>query len=142
MKRLNKIGAVIGTLDYVEAMTDVTGFGLLGHLSEMCEASNLSAVVNFEKVPLLNKEAIDFYLNEKCIPGGTNRNFDSYGHKIGHLTPYQKAILCDPQTSGGLLVAVKAENAAKFQNILRGYDFDLEEIGYFVEKEGVLINVI
>ncbi len=142
MKRLNKIGAVIGTMDFVEAMTDVTGFGLLGHLSEMCEASNLSAVVNFEKVPLLNKEAIDFYLNEKCIPGGTNRNFDSYGHKIGHLTPYQKAILCDPQTSGGLLVAVKVEKAAEFQNILRGYDFELEEIGYFVEKEGVLINVI
>jgi selenide, water dikinase len=141
MKRLNKIGAVIGTLDYVEAMTDVTGFGLLGHLSEMCEASNLSAVVDFEKVPLLNKEAMGFYLNEKCIPGGTNRNFDSYGHKISILTPYQKAILCDPQTSGGLLVAVKVEKALEFQNILRGYDFDLEEIGYFTEKKKNLIEI-
>lgn len=141
MKRLNKIGAVIGTLDYVEAMTDVTGFGLLGHLSEMCEASNLSAVVNIEKVPLLNKEAINYYLNEKCVPGGTNRNYDSYGHKIGVLTAYQKAILCDPQTSGGLLIAVKKDKADDFKNILRGYGLDLEAIGYFSSKKDILIEI-
>ncbi len=134
MKRLNKIGTLIGTLDYVEAMTDVTGFGLLGHLSEMCEASNMNAVVDFQKVPLLNKEAIDYYLNEKCIPGGTVRNFDSYGHKIGSLTDYQRAILCDPQTSGGLLVAVKADKADDFAEILRGQGIEAEPMGYFAKK--------
>ena len=134
MKRLNKVGALIGTLDYVEAMTDVTGFGLLGHLSEMCEASNMNAVIDFQKVPLLNKEAIDYYLNEKCIPGGTVRNFDSYGHKIGALTDYQRAILCDPQTSGGLLVAVKAEKTDDFKEILRGQSINAEPMGYFVKK--------
>jgi selenide,water dikinase len=139
MKKLNTIGALFGTLDYIEAMTDVTGFGLLGHLSEMCEASNLSALIDFDKVPLLNAEAINYYLSEKCIPGGTNRNFDSYGHKIGQLTPYQRAILCDPQTSGGLLVAVKAEKAAEFSEILRGYNFSTESFGVFIKKKEKLV---
>ena len=142
MKKLNKIGAIIGKMDFVEAMTDVTGFGLMGHLTEMCEASGVSAVVEFDKVPLLHKDAMDYYLNEKCVPGGTTRNFDSYGHKIGKITDYQRNILCDPQTSGGLLVAVKKSKAAEFQKILRGYDFDLEPLGYFIKKKKLLIAVI
>ena len=142
MKKLNTIGALLGTLHYVEAMTDVTGFGLLGHLSEMCEASdNVSALIDFEKVPLLNAEAIRYYVSEKCVPGGTNRNFDSYGHKIGDLTPFQKAILCDPQTSGGLLVAVKAENAVEFAEILRGYHLPSEVLGTFVKRREKLVYV-
>lgn len=142
MMRLNKIGTLIGTLGFVEAMTDVTGFGLLGHLSEMCEASSCSAVIDFDKIPLLDKEAIDYYWSEKCVPGGTIRNFDSYGHKIGKLTDYQKAILCDPQTSGGLLVAVKAENADEFQDILRGHDMSVEPIGRIVKRGENLIEVL
>ena len=141
MKKLNAIGALFGTLDYIEAMTDVTGFGLLGHLSEMCEASKVSAVLDFGKVPLLNAEAIRYYLDNKCVPGGTNRNFDSYGHKIGPLTAFQRAILCDPQTSGGLLVAVKAEKAAEFADILRGYHFSTEAFGTFVERREKLVFV-
>jgi selenide, water dikinase len=141
MKKLNSIGALFGTLDYIEAMTDVTGFGLLGHLSEMCEASNVSALIDFNKVPLLNSEAIHYYLSEKCIPGGTNRNFDSYGHKIADLTPFQRAILCDPQTSGGLLVAVKAEKATEFANILRGHHFSAESFGVFIKKREKLVFV-
>lgn len=142
MKRLNKIGAFIGTLDFVEAMTDVTGFGLLGHLSEMCDASGMSAVIDFEKVPLLNKEAMDYYWREKCIPGGTVRNFDSYGHKIGVLRDYQRAILCDPQTSGGLLVAVKAHKATEFQEILKGQNIVVEPIGHIIKSAKNLIEVI
>ena len=142
MKKLNKLGEVFGMLDYVEAMTDVTGFGILGHLSEMCEASHLSAVIEFDKVPLLNKEAIDYYLSEKCIPGGTVRNFDSYGHKIGQLSDYQRNILCDPQTSGGLLVAVKQSKVVDFQNLLRGYDLDLKPMGYFVAQQEKLVSVV
>ncbi len=141
MKKLNTIGALFGTFDYIEAMTDVTGFGLLGHLSEMCEASNLSAVIDFEKVPLLDKNAIDFYVSEKCIPGGTHRNFDSYGHKIADLTPFQRVILCDPQTSGGLMVAVKAEKAAEFAEILRGYHFSTEAFGTFIKQQNTLVFV-
>ncbi|MBC7418175.1 MAG: selenide, water dikinase SelD, partial [Pedobacter sp.] len=107
MSKLNSIGEVIGKLDYVKAMTDVTGFGLLGHLSEMCEGSNLRAEINFERVPKL--AVVDEYLEQNSIPGGTNRNWASYGHKIGAITDRQKHLLADPQTSGGLLVAVLPE---------------------------------
>ncbi len=116
MSMLNKIGAILGQLDYVTAMTDVTGFGLLGHLSEMCEGSNLRAIIEFDKIPKI--DIIDTYIEQKCIPGGTQRNWASYGHKIGTITDYQKIVLADPQTSGGLLVAVDAEYQAAFEQIL------------------------
>jgi selenide,water dikinase len=141
MKKLNKVGAAFGKLPYIKAMTDVTGFGLLGHLTEMCEASNLTAIIEMDKVPLLNKPALDFYLSEKCIPGGTIRNFDSYGHKIAPLNDYQKHILCDPQTSGGLLVAVLPEHEAEFLAEAKSQGFDLEAIGTFVELEEKLVKV-
>ncbi|MBK0381692.1 selenide, water dikinase SelD [Pedobacter sp. SD-b] len=117
MSKLNKIGELFGKLDYVKAMTDVTGFGLLGHLSEMCEGSNLQAEIDFDKVPKL--KVIDQYLAQKAIPGGTNRNWDSYGHKIGKITERQKHILADPQTSGGLLVAIDSNFSEQFESLLR-----------------------
>ena len=94
MVQLNKIGTIFAQLPYIKAMTDVTGFGLLGHLSEMCEASDLSAIVQRDKVPLLDKAIIDYYLAEGCVPGGTKRNYASYGHKIAPITDYQRNILC------------------------------------------------
>lgn len=100
---LNKSGTLLGTMPQVSAMTDVTGFGLLGHLSEMCEGSGMRAEIVFDKIPII-PEAL-FYFEQKAIPGGTTRNFDSYGHKVSQLSDISKAILCDPQTSGGLLIA-------------------------------------
>jgi selenide,water dikinase len=117
MVKLNSIGEKLGKLDYVKAMTDVTGFGLLGHLSEMCEGSGLQAVIEFDKVPKI--DVIGEYLEQGSIPGGTNRNWASYGHKIGILTDSQKHILADPQTSGGLLVAVEQGHETEFENLLR-----------------------
>jgi len=139
---LNRVGELFGKLEYVRAMTDVTGFGLLGHLSEMCEASNLTAVIDFEKVPLIDKDIIDYYIAEKCIPGGTNRNWESYGHKIGELSEYQRIILCDPQTSGGLLVAVESANEADFKQLALEQKLNVEPLGYFEEKNDVLVKVI
>ncbi|MDB4286264.1 selenide, water dikinase SelD, partial [bacterium] len=81
MVKLNKAGAVFGKQPYIKAMTDVTGFGLLGHLSEVCEGSNVSATVYFDEIPTI--PGIDYYIEQKCIPGGTRRNWDSYGQKIG-----------------------------------------------------------
>ena len=131
MVQLNEIGQTFGTLPYIHAMTDVTGFGLLGHLTEMCAATNLSAIVQFEKVPLLDQEMITHYVHEGCIPGGTNRNWDSYGHKIGDITDFQKKILCDPQTSGGLLVAVDPRESTAFLQICKAAGLELEAIGHF-----------
>ena len=105
MVTLNKPGEAFGKIAAVKAMTDVTGFGLLGHLTEMCEGSGLSATIVFEKVPVI--QGIQNYLQQGCIPGGTGRNWHSYGQKISALTDEQRYILADPQTSGGLLVAVE-----------------------------------
>jgi selenide,water dikinase len=113
MTTLNKPGEAFGKLPYVHALTDVTGFGLLGHLSEMCEGSQLSATIDFDAVPKI--PGVEAYLAQGSIPGGTNRNWASYGHKIGPLSDLERAILADPQTSGGLLVAVAPEFQAEFE---------------------------
>jgi selenide,water dikinase len=109
MMQLNKIGAIMGKIEGVHAMTDVTGFGLLGHLIEMAEGSGMSAQINFGSVPLISDRLIE-YLELGSVPGGTNRNWDSYGHKVHFHNDesqfLQKNILADPQTSGGLLIAV------------------------------------
>ncbi|ARS36671.1 selenide, water dikinase SelD [Pontibacter actiniarum] len=142
MMQLNKIGAELGQLPQVKAMTDVTGFGLMGHLSEMCEGSNLTAEIYFDKVPVI-PEALE-YLAQKAIPGGTLRNFDSYGHKLADLTPDQKHLLCDPQTSGGLLVAVDPVGRDEVLEIFRKYNLQLEPLGVLKERQGEekLIRVI
>jgi selenide,water dikinase len=72
MKKLNKAGAHFGQLQYVQAMTDVTGFGLLGHLSEMCAASNAGALLRFDEVPVIDRTILDYYLDKKCVPGGNS----------------------------------------------------------------------
>ena len=116
MVRLNRIGAELATLPGVHAMTDVTGFGLLGHLLEMCRASRVAARIDFAAVPQLADLAA--YVAAGMAPGGTRRNWDSYGHDVGPLDETKRAILCDPQTSGGLLVAVEPAAAGVFVEML------------------------
>ena len=116
MMQLNKVGELLSHIDGVHAMTDVTGFGLLGHLVEMAEGSGLSAVIDFDNVPLI--DGIKNYIEQKCVPGGTGRNWDSYGNKIGDIKEYQKAILADPQTSGGLMIAVDGNSVERVKQIL------------------------
>jgi len=114
MMQLNRIGAIMGKITGVNAMTDVTGFGLLGHLIEMAEGSGMSANINFAAVPLISDRLVE-YVEMGSVPGGTIRNWDSYGHKVhfqeGQHKQLQKNILADPQTSGGLLIAVAKEAA-------------------------------
>lgn len=110
MCELNTIGMALAQFSGVHAMTDVTGFGLGGHLKEMCIGSQLRAVIDFAKLPLL-PSVVD-YLDLGCSPGGAQRNFASYGASISKLEARQQAIICDPQTSGGLLIAVGEKHAA------------------------------
>lgn len=144
MCTLNKPGEALGKMPEVKAMTDVTGFGLLGHLAEMCEGSNLHAVIEFDKVPKI--DGIDEYLDLGCIPGGTSRNWQSYGHKIGAITERQKNILADPQTSGGLLIAVDPLDNDAFERVLKNDGVsgkNIVSIGWLEEKTaGALITVI
>ena len=142
MVQLNKAGETFGRLPYIKAMTDVTGFGLLGHLTEMCEASGLSALVEFDKVPFLGLDILDYYLSEKCIPGGTHRNWDSYGHKIAPLPDRRRFLLCDPQTSGGLLVAVEPEMEADFQAEAAALGLSLSAIGYITGRKEHWVEVV
>jgi selenide,water dikinase len=142
MKTLNKVGARFGELPFVQAMTDVTGFGLLGHLTEMCAASDASAVIEFDKVPIIDPAVLYPYLEQKCVPGGTNRNWESYGHKIAGVSELQRAILADPQTSGGLLVAVSPEAETTFKEIARQEGFELESFGFLIEKQPIAVTVV
>lgn len=140
MTTLNSLGEVFGTMDTVKAMTDVTGFGLLGHLSEMCEGSSLSAVIDYSKVPVI--PSIPQYLQQNCFPGGTGRNWNSYGHKISTLTDEQRYILADPQTSGGLLVAVAEEGVPEFEALLSQHGLSAKSFGYLTKQtDGPLIQV-
>ena len=131
MCQMNLIGAEFSKLDEVKAMTDVTGFGLLGHLKEVCEGSNLRAEVNFADIQTL--DGVRDYIVQGSVPGGTNRNFESYGHLISPLTDEQKAILCDPQTSGGLLVAVESQAVEKIQQIANAMNVPLFRVGRLLE---------
>ncbi len=104
MCRMNSAGAIFAEQEGVKAMTDVTGFGLMGHLSEMCEGAGVQADVWYDSIPKL--PGVEAYIAQGCVPGGTGRNFASYGHLLGDMPQAWRDLVCDPQTSGGLLLAV------------------------------------
>ena len=143
MLQLNKIGADFAKLPYVSAMTDVTGFGLMGHLVEICEGSNLNAIINYSEVPKLPE--VENYIELGCSPGGAQRNFDSYGHHLSEMTDLQKKILCDPQTSGGLLVAVQKNHSKDFIKLAKTFDLELSPLGELIKNDSTsstLISVV
>jgi selenide,water dikinase len=105
--QLNTVGRELSNLDKVHALTDVTGFGLLGHLLEMCRGSRLAADLQFEHVPILSEALPLAQLGYG--PGAIDRNLESYGHEVdfaAQLETWQRRLLADAQTSGGLLAAV------------------------------------
>lgn len=140
MLALNRVGSEFGKLSHVNAMTDVTGFGLLGHLCEMCEGSGLSAEIQFNNVPKF--DFLENYIDQKSIPGGTHRNWESYGHKISALTEEQKSILADPQTSGGLLVSVDEGNQKEFESLALQNGYTLMPFGKLVPKQSTIVQVL
>ncbi|RQO36024.1 selenide, water dikinase SelD [Herminiimonas sp. KBW02] len=104
--KLNKPGMALSKLDGVHALTDVTGFGLLGHLLELARGAKLTATLELQAIPLL--PGVLQLAEQGCITGASGRNWDAYGHDVSLATgisAVQQALLSDPQTSGGLLVA-------------------------------------
>ncbi len=91
----------------------------------------------------MSKQEIDDltnYINQKSVPGGTNRNWDSYGDKIGNINEYEKMILADPQTSGGLLISVAEDSVEKVKQILTEHGVDcLQSIGSFIQSEEKIV---
>jgi selenide,water dikinase len=140
MTTLNKIGTDIAKIDGVVAITDVTGFGLLGHLVEICEASKISSEIYFDQVPLLPN--VEKYRLLDCIPGGTKKNYLSYGSKISEMTQAQREILCDAQTSGGLLIMVEEKALVSFHKLTQENSLQLEVIGKTTSKGKNVVEII
>jgi selenide,water dikinase len=144
LTQLNKVGHQLGAIEGVHAMTDVTGFGLLGHLVEMCEGSDTGAELWYDKIPFM--PAAKRYLAQKTIPGGTVRNWNSYGHKVffnNELnTEEAKNILADPQTNGGLLIAVREDAREEVENLLFSLQLHNVLIGKMIKMKGQRITVI
>ena len=105
----------------------------------MCEGSNLSAEIMLDKIPLLPK--VREYLLQGCIPGGTYRNWDSYGSKVELRSDEDKFILCDPQTSGGLMIAVAPSAIEEVKAILDKEQMLVTSFGKLVKRGERLIVV-
>jgi selenide,water dikinase len=109
-------------------------------LLELCEGSNVSAEIDFDQVPIF-KEALP-YLEQGCIPGGTHRNWSSYGHKIDTPSDFKQIILCDPQTSGGLLISISDSYIDEFKSLMQREQQDVYRIGRVIEKTEDLVNIL
>jgi selenide,water dikinase len=140
--KLNTPGTALGALEGVHAMTDVTGFGLAGHLLEICRGSRLGARVRFDQMPIID-EALA-WAKEGTKTGATDRNWSGYGKEIrlpAGAPDWQRALITDPQTSGGLLVACSLDTEAAVLAEFRKHGFDTaRRIGQMVAGQGVSIE--
>jgi selenide,water dikinase len=113
---LNCIGEKAGRLNYVTAMTDVTGFGLLGHLTEMAEGAGVSIELDYSSVPLI--EGITDYTSKMIVPDNLYRNWNTYEKKVFQIGAESFFTLNDPQTNGGLIISIDSEHKEKFKHFL------------------------
>lgn len=127
---LNSVGEKLGTLSYVNAMTDVTGFGFAGHLLEMLSNSGLSAVIQKQDVPII--ESAKVFAQQFVFPDNTTRNYNDQAKHTEGMTDLDFIFYCDPQTSGGLLFSVSANQEASM-------DLFLKEQNQFVAKVGKIV---
>jgi selenide,water dikinase len=145
MTTLNKIGEQLGKIKGVTAMTDVTGFGLFGHLIEMAEGSGLSAEIYYDKIPVA--DGVKEYITQRIFPDATTRNWSSYSDKIkfekGVNVMEAFTLLPDPQTNGGLLISVKENAKDEVIGLFKklGLEKFIEPIGKFISKGEKMIEV-
>ncbi len=145
LTQLNTVGEALGKISGVTAMTDVTGFGILGHVMEMAEGAGCSAELYYNALPVA--EGVKEYLSQRIVPDATYRNWNSYSSKTG----FEKGVnvmeafslLPDPQTNGGLLIAVDEQAVEAVQQVLQEHslhDFT-EPVGKFIAAEEKTILV-
>lgn len=145
MITLNKAGEAMGKIVGVTALTDVTGFGLLGHLIEMAEGSGLSAILNYNYIQVL--DGVKEYIGQRISPDATFRNWNSYSEKVqfekGVNVMEAFTLLPDPQTNGGLLIAVKEDSVEELKDVLRTYHLEkfMEPIGKMTDQQQKVIVV-
>lgn len=141
---LNTFGMHLGNCKAVSALTDVTGFGIIGHLTEMCNAANISATINYNQIPVLT-DALSF-ANNHVLPDATYRNWNAYcsniflANEINALEAF--AVLSDPQTNGGFLIAVEPTLESEFLNLAATHQVTLHQIGVFTEKDEKTIRFV
>ena len=140
MCALNTFGEELGKHEFVHALTDVTGFGLLGHLIEMCEGANLSAEIEYSKVPLMN--GVKDLCAKFVYADNTMRNWKTYESKVHGIGSESLLTLCDPQTSGGLLIAVSQTQQEEFISLAAKNSFHLEPIGRFTSPKEKAIYIL
>ncbi len=142
MISLNKLGGKIACHDWVHAMTDVTGFGLLGHLLEVCQASQVRARITLDSIPFIDREALDYYLKMQCVPAATERNWSSLSDEISPIATTTRQLLCDPQTSGGLLITVDPGSTSSFEAFAVQEGYALYPIGQMISEGTHTIEVV
>ncbi len=145
MLRSNRVGARLGPLRGVSAMTDITGFGLLGHMSEVATSSGVTLRLNAREIPLL--PGVFDAVREGAIPLLCEDNLETYGGRVGFLESqgrHERLLLCDPQTNGGLLFAVHPEASADVQAILTEEGVDVWTIGEVTQRHasGRLVEIV
>ncbi len=121
------------------AVTDITGFGLMGHLIEICKGSNVSSNINFSDINFL-PGTIDL-ANEGIMPGGSKRNLEyaeNYVKFSDSLSPTEKLLACDAQTSGGLLISIPNDEANQF---ISAYGHQAIKIGSIIEKDTFSVSL-
>lgn len=142
--KLNDVGYYLANQGLIKCMTDVTGFGLLGHLKEICEGSKVTAEININKIPLINSN-IMHYVKKGFYTGASKKNWDSVKKivKFNNFNKVYKIILSDPQTSGGLLICCPKKNILKVNKTLSKFNFNKSAlIGEILndQKPNIIIN--
>lgn len=133
--KVNNEGAIFGKLDYLHAMTDITGFGFLGHLLEMCKGAGLGAEIQSSLFPVIDEAK--GLASQFIMPDNTYRNWNAYEPNTFNLPPDLFAIVNDPQTNGGLLVAIDSEKTTEFEDLCKTHTISIYAIGCFTQKQGV-----
>jgi selenide, water dikinase len=132
---LNSIGYELGKLAVVTALTDITGFGLLGHLIELSEGSGLAAEIDYNKIPLL--DGVKEYIGQMLIPDNTYRNWNTYEKKVEGIGAESLFTLCDPQTNGGLLFTINAHRIDEVEDLLKQNNIAFSCIGRMVDLSDI-----
>jgi selenide, water dikinase len=127
MLQANSIGEKLGPCDYVHAMTDITGFGLVGHLAEMLANSSLTAEIDYQAIPKL--QSAEVFMNQFVYPDNTTNNYNAIKEMVQFIGGTEFLMLCDPQTSGGLLISVSKERRADFELLLKNHQQPVWLIG-------------
>lgn len=130
---LNKAGEELGRMPGVHAMTDVTGFGLAGHLLEMTGQHTCSAEINLNAIPVI--EGVDAYMSAFVFPDNTTRNYSTYNPLLSGMDGTEFILLCDPQTSGGLLIAIDPASEKMFLEVMEKYAVKPWLIGKMTERK-------